>query len=84
MQMRVPYKKLIEEFAANFFSRAVMCTMTENIKTLDRNNTYAKEKDVFQDESYRKHLKEADEKKALDVINKAIKKKKAEAAAAEG
>ena len=85
MQMRVPYKKLIEEFAANFFSRAVMCTMTENIKTLDRNNTYAKEKDVFQDESYRAHLmKEADEKKALDVINKAIKKKKAEAAAAEG
>ena len=81
--MRVPYKKLIEEFADNFFSRAVLCTMTESIGTLDRNDKYAKEKDVFQDKKYREHLKEADEKKALEVINKAIKKKKADATAAE-
>ena len=80
--MRVPYKKLIEEFADNFFSRAVLCTMTERIETLDRNDKYAKDKDVFQDKKYREHLKEADEKKALEVINKA-EKKKADATAAE-
>ena len=84
MQMRVPYKNLIKEFADSFFSRAVLCTMTESIETLDRNGRYAKEKDVFQDKSYRAHLKKADEKKVLDFINKAIKKKKADAAAAEG
>ena len=82
--MRVPYKKLIEVFADNFFSRAVLCTMTERIETLDRNDKYAKDKDVFQDKKYREHLlKEADEKKALEVINTAIKKKKADATAAE-
>ena len=58
MQMRVPYKNLIKEFADSFFSRAVLCTMTESIETLDRNGRYAKEKDVFQDKSYREHLKE--------------------------
>ena len=78
------YKKLITEFADNFFSDAVLCTMTERIETLDRNDKYAKDKDVFQDKKYREHLKEADEKKALlEVINKAIKKKKADATAAE-
>ena len=83
MQMRVPYKKLIKDFADNFFSDPVLCTMSENIKTLDRNNMYAKEKDVFQDKKYRKHL--TDEKKALDVIKKAMQKKKqADATAAEG
>ena len=82
MQMRVPYKKLIKDFADNFFSDPVLCTMSENIKTLDRNNMYAKEKDVFQDKKYRKHL--TDEKKALDVIKKAMQKKKqADATAAE-
>ena len=98
MQMRVPYKKLINEFADNFFSDAVLCTMTEDIGTLDRNGKYAKEKDVFKDKKYRAHLKEADEevdeKKALEVIKgpalevirgpvkKAIEKKKADATAA--
>eukprot|EP00964_Phaeocystis_antarctica_P038705 scaffold22138_cov59-Phaeocystis_antarctica.AAC.1 len=83
MQMRVPYKKLITEFADNFFSDAVLCTMSESIKTLDRNDKYAKEKDVFHDTKYRTHL--TDEKKALDVIKKAMqKKKKADATAAEG
>ena len=81
MQMRVPYKKLINEFADNFFSDAVLCTMTEDIGTLDRNDKYAKEKDVFKDKKYRAHL---DEKKALEVIKKAVKKKKADATAVEG
>ena len=82
MQMRVPYKKLINEFADNFFSDAVLCTMTEDIGTLDRNDKYAKEKDVFKDKKYRAHL---DEKKALEVIKKAMqKKKKADATAVEG
>ena len=92
MQMRVPYKKLINEFADNFFSDAVLCTMTEDIGTLDRNGKYAKEKDVFKDSNYRAHLKEANDKKeadnnkmALEVIKKAMeKKKKADATAAEG
>ena len=75
------YKKLITEFADNFFSDAVLCTMTENIKTLDRNDKYAKEKDVFQDKKYREHLEVIE--KALEVIEKAIKKKKADATAAE-
>ena len=75
----MPYKKLIEEFAENFFSHAVLCTMTESIATLDRNDKYALGKDVFKDPKYRKHLEEADDKKeaALEVINKALKKKKA-------
>ena len=89
IQLRVPYKKLIKEYVEDFFSHPVMCTMTESIETLDRNDKYAKGKDVFQDSNYRAHLKEAfdeeaDEKKALEVIKKAMKKKKADATAAEG
>ena len=49
----MPYKKLIEEFAENFFSHAVLCTMTESIETLDRDDKYAQGKDVFQDKMYR-------------------------------
>ena len=79
----MPYKKLIEEFAKNFFSHAVLCTMTESIETLDREDEYALGKDVFKDTKYRTHLQEADDKReaddkkeALEVINKAVKKKK--------
>eukprot|EP00964_Phaeocystis_antarctica_P058985 scaffold35009_cov51-Phaeocystis_antarctica.AAC.1 len=92
MQMRVPYKKLIKEFADSFFSDPVLCTMAESIETLDRNDKYAKEKDVFQNKKYREHLKEANDKKeadekkeALEVIKKVRQKmKKADATAAEG
>ena len=79
MQVRVPYKKLIKEFADNFFSSAVRCTMTERIETLDREGEHALGKDVFKNTKYREHLDEEadDTKEALGVITKAIKKKKA-------
>ena len=74
MQMRVPYKKLIKEFANNFFSSAVMCTMTERIETLDRNDEEEKEKDVFkvqvsfnQKEAAKKEKKKSDEAAAVDA-----------------
>ena len=79
----MPYKKLIKEFAENFFSHAVLCTMSESIETLGREDEYALGKDVFKDTKYRTHLQEADDKReaddkkeALEVINKAVKKKK--------
>ena len=56
MQMHVPYKKLIKEFAENFFSDAVLCTMTERIETLDREGEHALGKDVFKSTKYREHL----------------------------
>ena len=66
MQMRVPYKKLIKEFANNFFSSAVRCTMTERIETLDRNDEDSQEKDVFQVQV----LKEAEKKKKSEEKKK--------------
>ena len=65
MQMRVPYKKLIKEFANNFFSSAVRCTMTERIETLDRNDD-TQGKDVFQVQV----LKEAEKKKKSEEKKK--------------
>ena len=34
--MRVPYKKLVEDYAKEFFSKPVLCTMGESINTLDQ------------------------------------------------
>jgi len=82
--MRVPYKTLIKEFADNFNSKAVLCTMTETLETLDRNAKYAKEKDVFQDKEYQQRLKElAKEKKGADDKETANEKKKVDATEAE-
>ena len=74
MQMRVPYKKLIKEFADNFFSSAVRCAMSERIETLDRNDEEEKEKDVFkvqvsfnQKEAAKKEKKKSDEAAAVDA-----------------
>ena len=74
MQMRVPYKKLIKEFADNFFLSAVRCKMNERIETLDRNDEEEKEKDVFkvqvsfnQKEAAKKEKKKSDEAAAVDA-----------------
>ena len=75
MQMRVPYKKLIKEFADNFFSSAVRCKMNERIETLDRNDEEEKEKDVFKvqvsfnqkKEAAKKEKKKSDEAAAVDA-----------------
>ena len=85
VQVRTPYKKLVETYAEEFFSKAILCKMDEDIGTLERNDTFAIEKDVFQDPEYRKlmlayaqGLKEAlkKEKKANEE-KEAMKKKKA-------
>ena len=54
VQVRTPYKKLVETYAEEFFSKAILCKMDENIDSLERNDTFAIEKDVFQDPEYRK------------------------------
>ena len=81
VQVRTPYKKLVETYAEEFFSKAILCKMDENIDSLERNDTFAIEKDVFQDPEYRKlmlaYAQGLKEKKANEVIEKAIKKKKA-------
>ena len=81
VQVRTPYKKLVETYAEEFFSKAILCEMDESIDTLERNDTFAIEKDVFQDPEYRKlmlaYAQGLKEKKANEVIEKAIKKKKA-------
>ena len=81
VQVRTPYKKLVETYAEEFFSKSILCKMDEDIDTLERNDTFAIEKDVFQDPEYRKlmlaYAQGLKEKKANEVIEKAIKKKKA-------
>ena len=55
VQVRVPYKTLIEQYAMDFFSAPVPCKMGESINTLEKRSsatTYANEK------------KKANEKKA--------------------
>ena len=81
VQVRTPYKTLVETYAKEFFSKSILCEMDEDIDTLERNDTFAIEKDVFQDPEYRKlmlaYAQGLKEKKANEVIEKAIKKKKA-------
>ena len=52
VQVREPFEKLIKEYADNFFSKPVLCTMNENIESL-RTEKYSMEKDVFQSGEYR-------------------------------
>ena len=58
--MREPFPKLIEEYANNFFSKPVLCTMSERIgsHSLNRTDKHCMEKDVFQSDEYRLHVKE--------------------------
>ena len=72
VQVRTPYKKLVETYAEEFFSKAILCKMDENIDSLERNDTFAIEKDVFQDPEYRKLMLAY-----AQVLKDALKEKKA-------
>jgi len=80
-QVRVPFKALIKQYADNFFSAPVLCTMSETMETLNRTDKHSMEKDVFQNKKYRKYVEKKNEKEDDEQINKlADKKKKADQA----
>ena len=59
--MRVPYKKLIEKYATEFFSSSVLCTMGESIDALEGRKECHMEADIFV-----VRAKEANEKKKVE------------------
>ena len=60
-QVRVPYKKLIEKYATEFFSSSVLCTMGESIDALEGRKECHMEEDIFV-----VRAKEANEKKKAE------------------